>query len=101
MGEQIEPMSPLRAINIDISENRSDDVAPTMVEDEIIDVSNKTTSKFDEVIGVIEDIVVDEKFQSLQSQILEKYHHHFDVRSFTINDYFIDFYSFRIQKKIN
>ena len=37
-------------------------------------------SMFDEIVGAIEDIVVDDKFQTLQSNILEKYYCHFDVR---------------------
>merc|ERR1712150_204467 len=46
-------------------------------EDEVI-IENENISVFDEIVGAIEDIVVDEKFQDLQAEILEKYFHHFD-----------------------
>merc|ERR1712107_266433 len=33
---------------------------------------------FDEVIGAIEDIVVDDRFQDIQHNLMEKYSHHFE-----------------------
>ena len=48
-------------------------------EDEVI-LENENESVFDDIVGAIEDIVVDEKFQDLQAEILEKYFHHFDVK---------------------
>ena len=36
---------------------------------------------FDEVIGAIEDIVVDDRFQDIQHNLMEKYSHHFEVKS--------------------
>lgn len=40
--------------------------------------SNSADSRFDMVIGAIEDIVMDEEFQVLQHSFLEKYFHEFD-----------------------
>ena len=34
---------------------------------------------FDQIVGAIEDIVIDDQFQDLQTELLEKHFHHFDV----------------------
>ena len=34
---------------------------------------------FDQIVGAIEDIVIDDRFQDLQTDLLEKHFHHFDV----------------------
>ena len=34
---------------------------------------------FDRIVGAIEDIVIDDRFQDLQTDLLEKHFHHFDV----------------------
>ena len=41
---------------------------------------------FDQIVGAIEDIVIDDRFQDLQTELLEKHFHHFDV---SIQDVFL------------
>lgn len=48
-------------------------------EEEVIAEDRDSTSEFDAVIGAIEEIVVEDRFQELQHNLLEKYHHHFEV----------------------
>ena len=36
-------------------------------------------NQFDEIIGCIEDIVIEQQFQDLQESFLEKHYHHFDI----------------------
>ena len=40
-------------------------------------------SEFDQIIGAIEDIAISDDFQALQTGLLEKYYHHFEVISIT------------------
>ena len=47
--------------------------------EEEVFLESENNSVFDEIVGAIEDIVVDDKFQNLQADILEKHFHHFDV----------------------
>ena len=37
------------------------------------------SNEFDSIIGAIEDIVVDERFQDMQDQLMEHNYHHFEV----------------------
>lgn len=39
---------------------------------------------FDQIVGAIEDIVIDDRFQDLQTDLLEKHFHHFDVSTSTL-----------------
>ena len=70
-------MSPLRffsGFEVPVSTNDEEEI---FAEDSAVDGNG-----FDDIIGAIEDIVVGDKFQELQTSILEKYHHHFEVCRF-------------------
>lgn len=47
-------------------------------EDLAIAVSSDADTKFDEAIGHLEDIIMEDEFQTLQNNFLEKYYHEFD-----------------------
>ena len=47
--------------------------------EEIIAEDRDPTNEFDAVIGAIEEIVIEDRFQEIQHNLLEKYHHHFEV----------------------
>lgn len=47
--------------------------------DEEFFVESQPETVFDQTVGAIEDIVIGEGFQELQSDLLEKHFHHFDV----------------------
>ena len=47
-------------------------------DDEVI-LDDQAETAFDQIVGAIEDIVVDDRFQDLQTDLLEKHFHHFDV----------------------
>ena len=47
--------------------------------EEILAQENHEIDKFDEIIGCIEDIVIDQPFQELQESFLEKHYHNFDI----------------------
>ncbi|XP_052062978.1 ADP-ribosylation factor-like protein 2-binding protein isoform X2 [Mytilus californianus] len=47
-------------------------------EDLAIAVSSDVDTKFDETIGHIEDIIMEDEFQTLQNNFLEKYYHEFE-----------------------
>ena len=92
-------MSPLRDFVIaNGGEERSRQV--DLNDDEVI-IENENSSVFDEIVGAIEDIVVDEKFQDLQTEILEKYFHHFDVIIHLRRFRMYSFISCRIPRKTN
>ena len=40
---------------------------------------SQVETTFDQIVGAIEDIVIDDQFQDLQTELLEKHFHHFDV----------------------
>ena len=42
-------------------------------------LTNQGETAFDQIVGAIEDIVIDDRFQDLQTDLLEKHFHHFDV----------------------
>jgi len=46
-------------------------------EEEVI-FDNQAETAFDRIVGAIEDIVIDDQFQDLQTDLLEKHFHHFD-----------------------
>ena len=46
--------------------------------------NSEPQNEFDMIIGAIEDIVVDDRFQELQNRLLEQNYQHFEVR-FKIN----------------
>merc|ERR550532_2136032 len=46
-------------------------------DDEVI-LDDQAETAFDQIVGAIEDIVVDDRFQDLQTDLLEKHFHHFD-----------------------
>ena len=48
-------------------------------DDEVILDQDQAETAFDQIVGAIEDIVVDDRFQDLQTDLLEKHFHHFDV----------------------
>ena len=48
-------------------------------DDEVILDPDQAETAFDQIVGAIEDIVVDDRFQDLQTDLLEKHFHHFDV----------------------
>ena len=52
---------------------------------------------FDQIVGAIEDIVIDDQFQDLQTELLEKHFHHFDVSTEKIH--FTNFYFQKIEFK--
>ena len=47
-------------------------------EEEILAEDNEW-NQFDEIVGCIEDIVIEKQFQDLQESFLEKHYHHFDL----------------------
>ena len=47
----------------------------------IVILTNQAETAFDQIVGAIEDIVIDDRFQDLQTDLLEKHFHHFDVSS--------------------
>ena len=47
-------------------------------EEEILAEDNEW-NQFDEIVGCIEDIVIDQQFQDLQESFLEKHYHHFEI----------------------
>ena len=51
-------------------------------EEEVIAEDRDPVNEFDAVIGAIEEIVVEDRFQEIQQNLLEKYYHHFEVSSF-------------------
>ena len=59
-----------------------------LVQEDEVFLESENSSLFDEIVGAIEDIVVDERFQDVQSDILEKYFHHFDVSIIILPSYF-------------
>ena len=67
-------MSPLRFFSGFEAPVTTNDEEEVFAED-----SHLEGNGFDDIIGAIEDIVVGDKFQELQTSILEKYHHHFEV----------------------
>ena len=48
-------------------------------EDEEIFAQDRDWDQFDEIIGCIEDIVIEKKFQDLQESFLEENYHHFEI----------------------
>lgn len=48
-------------------------------EEEEILAQDREYSQFDEIIGCIEDIVIEQQFQDLQESFLEKHYHHFEI----------------------
>ena len=46
---------------------------------QIVIYTNQAETAFDQIVGAIEDIVIDDRFQDLQTDLLEKHFHHFDV----------------------
>ena len=49
------------------------------LEDEEILAEDNEWNQFDEIIGCIEDIVIEKQFQDLQESFLEKHYHHFEI----------------------
>merc|ERR1719266_2094511 len=43
-----------------------------------ITIHSQVENAFDQIVGAIEDIVIDDQFQDLQTELLEKHFHHFD-----------------------
>lgn len=81
-------MSPLR----EVLDGRSDEELLGLnfqehFGDEDILVDSQPETVFDQIVGAIEDIVIDDGFQELQNDILEKYFHHFDVGILTVYFY--------------
>ena len=48
-------------------------------DDEIIIAQDREYSLFDEIIGCIEDIVIEQQFQDLQESFLEKHYQEFEI----------------------
>ncbi|CAF0854498.1 unnamed protein product [Rotaria sp. Silwood1] len=60
---------------IDLNLNNTDDVDETFVSHKSADPE---TEQFDQTIGLIEDMIMDEEFRSIQQAFLTKYAHEFD-----------------------
>ena len=70
-------MSPLRDISAReelVSISQFADVT-----DEEVFADSHSETVFDMIVGAIEDIIIEDGFQDLQNNMLEKYFHHFDV----------------------
>lgn len=61
--------------SVDLNLNTTDDADETIVSHQSVDVQ---TEKFDQTIGLIEDLIMDEDFRSIQDDFLTKYAHEFD-----------------------
>ena len=71
-------MSPLRFFSVfeaSVEEGLEDEGEEVFAEHS----ASGSGGDFDEVIGAIEDIVVDDRFQDIQHNLMEKYSHHFEV----------------------
>ncbi|CAF0744335.1 unnamed protein product [Rotaria sordida] len=60
---------------IDLNLNDTDDIDETFVSHKSADPE---TEQFDQTIGLIEDMIMDEEFRSIQQAFLTKYAHEFD-----------------------
>ena len=55
-----------------------DDLGTDGEHEEIL-AQDREYNQFDEIIGCIEDIVIEQQFQDLQESFLERNFHHFDI----------------------
>ena len=68
-----------------LSSNAHDDYDEVEVDQEILEedeeifAQDRDWDQFDEIIGCIEDIVIEKKFQDLQESFLEENYHHFEI----------------------
>ena len=60
------------------SEEKDVEDETSLLDEEILAEDNEW-NQFDEIVGCIEDIVIEKQFQDLQESFLEKHYHHFDI----------------------
>ena len=66
------------ANEVDEDDFDPDDLGGETGVEEIL-AQDRDYNQFDEIIGCIEDIVIEQQFQDLQESFLEKHYHHFDI----------------------